>query len=71
MKEVIKIITAVLLLSLPISSNATVNTLTLIDSYSDGSDTICVYSGSGRTETYVKEGAGHCPRHMTFGSKDE
>lgn len=53
------------------SAHASVNTLRLIDSYPDGSDTVCVFSNGRRTETWVKNGAGSCPSHMTFGSDEE
>lgn len=53
------------------TAQATVNTLELVDSYPTGSDTVCVFSDGRRTETWIRDGAGHCPSHMTFGSEDE
>ncbi len=52
-------------------SYAGVNTLSLVDSYRTGSDKVCVYANSQRTETWVKEGAGSCPSYMTFGDDDD
>lgn len=45
---------------------ATVNTLSLVDEYTDGSSKICIYSDGNRTESFVKEGAGSCPSKKTF-----
>lgn len=55
---------AVLLLSS--QAHASVNTLDLVDEYSDGSSKVCIYSDGHRTETFVKEGAGSCPSKKTF-----
>lgn len=70
METTVKILCSLLLL-LCHQTYANVNTLSLIDSYRSGSDTVCVYGNSQRTETWVKDGAGSCPSHMTFGSDDE
>ena len=59
-----KILIAALLLS-PVV-HATVNTLDLVDEYTNGSSKVCVYSDGNRTETVVKEGAGSCPSKKTF-----
>lgn len=45
---------------------STVNTLSLVDEYTDGSSKICIYSDGNRTESFVKEGAGSCPSKKTF-----
>lgn len=45
---------------------ATVNTLSLVDEYTDGSSKVCIYSDGNRTESVVKEGAGLCPSKKTF-----
>lgn len=45
---------------------ATVNTLSLVDEYTDGSSKVCIYSDGNRTEPFVKEGAGSCPSKKTF-----
>ncbi len=45
---------------------ATVNTLSLVDEYTDGSSKVCIYSDGNRTESVVKEGAGSCPSKKTF-----
>lgn len=45
---------------------ATVNTLSLVDEYTDGSSKVCIYSDGNRTESFVKEGAGSCPSKKTF-----
>ncbi len=45
---------------------ATVNTLSLVDEYTDGSSKVCIYSDGHRTESVVKEGAGSCPSKKTF-----
>ena len=52
-------------LSMP-SAHATVNTLSLVDEYTDGDTTVCIYSDGNRTESFVKEGAGSCPSKKTF-----
>lgn len=59
-----KILIAALLLSSPVF--ATVNTLNLVDEYTNGSSKVCVYSDGNRTESFVKEGAGSCPSKKTF-----
>lgn len=59
-----KLFLAVILFSAPVL--ATVNTLTLVDEYTDGSDKVCIYSNGNRTETFIKEGAGSCPSKKTF-----
>lgn len=59
-----KILIAALLLS-PVV-HATVNTLDLVDEYTNGSSKVCVYSGGHRTETVTKDGAGSCPSKKTF-----
>lgn len=59
-----KILIAALLLSSPVF--ATVNTLDLVDEYTNGSSKVCVYSDGNRTESFVKEGAGSCPSKKTF-----
>lgn len=59
-----KIIIAALLLSSPVF--ATVNTLDLVDEYTNGSSKVCVYSDGHRTETVTKDGAGSCPSKKTF-----
>ncbi len=48
------------------NSHATVNTLTLIDSYPTQGGKVCVYSDGHRTESIVKNGAGSCPSKKTF-----
>lgn len=53
------------LLMLP-KSYASVNTLTLIDSYPTRGGKVCVYSDGHRTETTVKKGAGGCPSKKVF-----
>lgn len=58
------ILLAVALLSSP--AFATVNTLSLVDEYTDGSSKVCIYSDGNRTESIVKEGAGSCPSKKTF-----
>ncbi|AGZ17591.1 hypothetical protein X824_gp232 [Escherichia phage 4MG] len=58
------ILLAVALLSSP--AFATVNTLSLVDEYTDGSSKVCIYSDGNRTESVVKEGAGSCPSKKTF-----
>lgn len=58
------ILLAVALLSSP--AFATVNTLSLVDEYTDGSSKVCIYSDGHRTESVVKEGAGSCPSKKTF-----
>lgn len=58
------ILLAVALLSSP--AFATVNTLSLVDEYTDGSSKVCIYSDGNRTESFVKEGAGSCPSKKTF-----
>lgn len=45
---------------------ATVNTLSLVDEYTDGSSKVCIYSDGNRTESFVKEDAGSCPSKKTF-----
>lgn len=45
---------------------ATVNTLTLVGEYKDGSDKICIYSDGHRTEAVVQKGAGSCPSKKIF-----
>lgn len=47
-------------------SHATVNTLTLIDSYPTQGGKVCVYSDGHRTESIVKKGAGSCPSKKIF-----
>lgn len=59
-----KILLAVALLSS--QAFATVNTLSLVDEYTDGSSKVCIYSDGNRTESVVKEGAGSCPSKKTF-----
>lgn len=59
-----KILIAGILLSS--SAFATVNTLDLVDEYTDGSSKVCIYSDGNRTETLVKDGAGSCPSKKTF-----
>lgn len=59
-----KILIAALLLSSPVF--ATVNTLDLVDEYTNGSSKVCVYSDVHRTETVTKDGAGSCPSKKTF-----
>lgn len=59
-----KILLAVALLSS--QAFATVNTLSLVDEYTDGSSKVCVYSDGHRTETVTKDGAGSCPSKKTF-----
>lgn len=59
-----KILIAALLLSSPVF--ATVNTLDLVDEYTNGSSKVCVYSDGHRTETVTKDGAGSCPSKKTF-----
>ncbi|WPK37576.1 hypothetical protein [Escherichia phage AV124] len=59
-----KILIAALLLSSPVF--ATVNTLDLVDEYTDGSSKVCIYSDGNRTESVLKEGAGSCPSKKTF-----
>lgn len=59
-----KILIAAFLLSSPVF--ATVNTLDLVDEYTNGSSKICVYSDGHRTETVTKDGAGSCPSKKTF-----
>lgn len=59
-----KILLAVALIS-P-QAFATVNTLSLVDEYTDGSSKVCIYSDGNRTESVVKEGAGSCPSKKTF-----
>lgn len=58
------ILLAVALLSSP--AFATVNTLSLVDEYTDGSSKVCIYSDGNRTESIVKEGAGSCTSKKTF-----
>ena len=58
------ILLAVALLSSP--AFATVNALSLVDEYTDGSSKVCIYSDGNRTESVVKEGAGSCPSKKTF-----
>lgn len=60
--------TKFLLAALLLSSQAfaTVNTLSLVDEYTDGSSKVCIYSDGNRTESFVKEGAGSCPSKKTF-----
>lgn len=62
------ILKKLILITLLLSSTAyaTVNTLTLVDEYVDGDSKICIYSNGHRTETFIKDGAGSCPRHKTF-----
>lgn len=60
----ITILLAVALLSS--QAFATVNTLSLVDEYTDGSSKVCIYSDGHRTESVVKEGAGSCPSKKTF-----
>lgn len=60
----IAIILGALLLSTP--AFATVNTLTLVDEYTDGSSKICVYSNGDRTETAERSRASACPSKKTF-----
>ncbi|QXL90374.1 hypothetical protein [Salmonella phage NINP13076] len=60
----VKFLIAALLLSSP--ALATVNTLTLVDEYTDGSNKVCIYSDGNRTESFVKDGAGSCPSKKTF-----
>ncbi|CFQ53324.1 hypothetical protein DVP43_08325 [Yersinia enterocolitica] len=48
------------------NSHATVNTLTLIDSYPTQGGKVCVYSDGHRTESIVKKGAGSCPSKKIF-----
>lgn len=59
-----KILLAVALLSS--QAFATVNTLSLVDEYTDGSSKVCIYSDGNRTESVMKEGAGSCPSKKTF-----
>nr|UVX65365.1 MAG: hypothetical protein [Bacteriophage sp.] len=59
-----KILIAALLLSSPVF--ATVNTLDLVDEYTNGSSKVCVYSDGHRTEIVTKDGAGSCPSKKTF-----
>ena len=59
-----KILIAALLLSSPVF--ATVNTLDLVDEYTDGRSKVCIYSDGNRTESVLKEGAGSCPSKKTF-----
>ena len=59
-----KILIAALLLSSPVFT--TVNTLDLVDEYTNGSSKVCVYSDGHRTETVTKDGAGSCPSKKTF-----
>ena len=60
--------TTILLAAVLLSSQAfaTVNTLSLVDEYTDGSSKVCIYSDGNRTESVVKEGAGSCKSKMTF-----
>lgn len=58
------LVMCILLLSSP--AFATVNTLSLVDEYTDGSSKVCIYSDGNRTESVVKEGAGSCKSKMTF-----
>ncbi|AFC21339.1 hypothetical protein GAP31_158 [Cronobacter phage vB_CsaM_GAP31] len=60
--------TTILLAAVLLSSQAfaTVNTLSLVDEYTDGSSKVCIYSDGNRTESVVKEGAGECPSKKTF-----
>lgn len=58
------VVMCILLLSSP--AFATVNTLSLVDEYTDGSSKVCIYSDGNRTESFVKEGAGSCPSKKTF-----
>ncbi len=60
--------TTILLAAALLSSQAfaTVNTLSLVDEYTDGSSKVCIYSDGNRTESVVKEGAGSCPSKKTF-----
>lgn len=60
----LKLFLVAILLSSPVI--ASVNTLTLVDYYTDGSDKVCIYSDGNRTETVVKDGAGSCPSKKTF-----
>lgn len=60
------ILTLVVLLAVSNGVKATTNTLDLVDSYRNGSDTVCVYSDGDRTEVYTKSGAGSCPSKKTF-----
>lgn len=59
-----KILLAVALLSS--QAFATVNTLSLVDEYTDGSSKVCIYSDGHRTEIVTKDGAGSCPSKKTF-----
>lgn len=59
-----KILIAALLLSSPVF--ATVNTLDLVDEYTNGSSKVCIYSDGHRTETVTKDGAGSCSSKKTF-----
>ncbi|CNI18869.1 hypothetical protein CEQ35_019305 [Yersinia enterocolitica] len=47
-------------------SHATVNTLTLIDSYPTQGGKVCVYSDGHRTVSILKKGAGGCPSKKIF-----
>ncbi|AKF36631.1 hypothetical protein DVQ18_13740 [Yersinia enterocolitica] len=48
------------------NSHATVNTLTLIDSYPTQGGKVCVYSDGHRAESIVNKGAGSCPSKKIF-----
>ncbi|OVZ95231.1 hypothetical protein CBW58_00255 [Yersinia frederiksenii] len=48
------------------NSHATVNTLTLIDSYVTQGGKVCVYSDGHRTESIVNKGASSCPSKKIF-----
>lgn len=48
------------------AASATVNTLTNTGEYGEGSEKICIYEGSGRTETIVIESSRACPSKKTF-----
>lgn len=58
------VVVCLLLISSP--AFATVNTLSLVDEYTDGSSKVCIYSDGNHTESVVKEGAGSCPSKKTF-----
>lgn len=62
-----KLIFGILLFLIPLShSYATVNTLTLANSYVSGSKRICVYQDSRRTEIIEIKSSQSCPSKKTF-----